>query len=221
MSVAPSSASTSASGRIWTAPTFWLDVAERLLAGGLYAFLCWRFLTAFQQTGDPVRLLLLLAEGLILLFILIRRWTGEMSLNPMDWAIALAGTCLPLLVAPEPGVRPLVSEWISAPLFLLGVAVQLSAKIFLFRSFGVLPANRGVMRGGPYRLVRHPMYAGYFISYAAFLLIVPSLWNLTIYALAVAFQLLRIEREERLLSRDPAYEAFKASTRWRLVPGFY
>lgn len=216
-SVAPPSATP----RIWSTPTFWLDLAERVLAGGLYAFLCWRFVTAFQQTGDPVRLLLLLAEGLILIFILIRRWTGDMSLNPMDWLIAFAGTCLPLLVTPEPGVRPLVSEWVSAPLFLLGVAIQLSAKIFLFRSFGVLPANRGVMRGGPYRAVRHPMYAGYFVSYAAFLLIVPSVWNLAIYGAAVAFQLLRIEREERLLSRDPEYQAFKASTRWRLVPGLY
>lgn len=215
------SPSRAGSGRIWSTPTFWLDLSERVLAGGLYAFLSWRFLTAFQETGDPARLLLLLAEGLILLFILIRRWTGEMSLNPMDWVIALAGTCLPLLVTPEPGARPLVSEWISAPLFLLGVAVQLSAKIFLFRSFGVLPANRGVMRGGPYRVVRHPMYAGYFISYVAFLLIVPSVWNLAVYGLAAAFQILRIEREERLLSRDAVYQVFKTTTRWRLIPGVY
>lgn len=214
-------APTSAPPRIWSTPAFWLDLAERALAGGLYAFLCWRFILAFQITGDPVRLLLLLAEGLILVFILIRRWTGDMSLNPTDWLIAFAGTCLPLLVAPEPGVRALVSEWVSAPLFLAGVAIQLSAKVFLFRSFGVLPANRGVMKGGPYRLVRHPMYAGYFVSYVAFLLISPSLWNLCVYALAVTFQLLRIEREERLLSRDPAYQAFKTTTRFRLIPGLY
>lgn len=198
-----------------------LDAVERVLAAGLYGFLCWRFLVAYQQQGDPTRLLLLLSEGLILVFILIRRWSGSMSMDWRDWLLAFAGTCFPLLVTPDATVHPLVPEQIGALVFLAGVCIQLSAKAFLFRSFGVLPANRGVKRGGPYRLVRHPMYAGYFVSYIGFLLICPSVWNATIYLVTAVFQLGRISREERLLSEDAAYREFKLATTRRLIPWVY
>ena len=201
--------------------TTWLDAVERVLAAGLYTFLCWRFLQAYQVNHDPLRLLLLLSEGLILVFILIRRWSGAMSMDWRDWLLAFAGTCFPLLVTSEATTRPLVPEQVGALVFLAGVCIQLSAKAFLFRSFGVLPANRGVKRGGPYRLVRHPMYAGYFVSYVGFLLICPSIWNASIYLVTAIFQLARISREERLLSQDPEYRDFKLSTRRRLVPGLY
>lgn len=198
-----------------------LDMVERVLATTLYSFLCWRFLQAYQQNHDPARLLLLLSEGLILVFIMIRRGGGAMSMDWRDWLIAFVGTCLPLLVTPDAAIRPLVPEQFSALVFLAGVCIQLSAKAFLFRSFGVLPANRGVKRGGPYRLVRHPMYAGYFVSYIGFLLICPSVWNASVYLATAIFQLARISREERLLSQDPEYRAFKLTTPRRLIPGVY
>ena len=46
----------------------------------------------------------------------------------------------------------------------IGLAVVIVGKMTLGRSFGVVPANRGVVVGGPYRLVRHPIYTGYLIT---------------------------------------------------------
>ena len=46
-------------------------------------------------------------------------------------------------------------------------------KITLGRSFGVVPANRGVVVGGPYNFVRHPIYTGYLITHVAFLVANP------------------------------------------------
>ncbi|NKF32164.1 isoprenylcysteine carboxylmethyltransferase family protein, partial [Pseudomonas sp. BGM005] len=100
----------------------------------------------------------------------------------------------------------------------LGFILQISAKLVLRRSFGLVPANRGVKIGGPYRLVRHPMYAGYLMTHVSFFLANPSLLNFAIYATALFAQCLRLLAEERLLKEDPAYTTFMATTRYRLVP---
>src|SRR5438093_1166549 len=84
--------------------------------------------------------------------------------------------------------------------------------------FGLAAANRGVKRAGPYRLLRHPMYAGYALTQIAFLLLNPGLWNLAVYALSWGVQVLRIRAEERVLLEDPAYRAYAGEVRYRLLP---
>ena len=97
--------------------------------------------------------------------------------------------------------------------------VQIGAKLFLWRSFGIVAANRGIRVGGPYRLVRHPMYAGYFLTQLGFLLTNPTGWNLGVYAVAWTMQFGRIIAEERILMRDGEYQAFAAKVPHRLIPG--
>ena len=46
----------------------------------------------------------------------------------------------------------------------VGLLFVIAGKITLGRSFGIVPANRGVV-AGPYTLVRHPIYAGYLLSH--------------------------------------------------------
>ena len=102
-----------------------------------------------------------------------------------------------------------------------GFALQLSAKLTLRRSFGVVAANRGVKASGPYRLVRHPMYAGYALTHIGFLLAGPSLWNLALYGTVLTIAVRRIVAEERVLREDPAYRALAAKVRYRLLPGLF
>jgi protein-S-isoprenylcysteine O-methyltransferase Ste14 len=135
------------------------------------------------------------------------------------WAIAIIGTCAPLLVRPVDG--GLIPIWWAALLMTFGLFVSLSAKLFLRRSFGIVAACRGVRREGPYRLVRHPMYTGYFVTQSGFLLANPSLLNAGVYAIAWGMLLLRIREEEEMLSRDAAYRDYVAAVRYRLLPGLY
>jgi protein-S-isoprenylcysteine O-methyltransferase Ste14 len=197
-----------------------LDWVEKLVVLALYAWLVWRILHTFLAEPVLGNLLLLPSEGLAVVFLLLRRGTTEISKRPHEWALAMTATCAPLLVIPGGTTLPLAAKL--APFVLLwGMLLQVHAKITLGRSFGCVPAHRGLKLGGPYRFVRHPMYAGYLLSHAAFLAMNPTVWNLSIYLIAYALQVPRLLAEERMLSHDPAYREYAATVRYRLVPRLF
>jgi protein-S-isoprenylcysteine O-methyltransferase Ste14 len=199
--------------------TLTIDLVERLLVLSLFGLLSWRMLLSFLADGNLVSLLVLLSEGMVALFIIIRAPTQIVSFRPYDWFLAVAATVAPSLAAP--GGAPLLPEVVAIALIWSGFVIQTSAKLTLRRSFGIVAANRGVRTGGPYRLVRHPMYAGYMLAHAGFLLYNPTLWNLGLYLFAETFQVMRLLAEERLLAGDPDYRRFAAQVRYRLVPGLF
>src|SRR5690606_37173753 len=61
-----------------------------------------------------------------------------------------------LTLAEPPGEWPFRCEVV----FVIGTGLTLITFAFLRRSFAVLPSLREVVDRGPYRLVRHPAYAG-------------------------------------------------------------
>ncbi|MBO6933861.1 MAG: hypothetical protein JJ863_02760 [Deltaproteobacteria bacterium] len=96
----------------------------------------------------------------------------------------------------------------------VGTAVSL---LTLGRSFAVLPAQRPIVSRGPYRLLRHPAYACELMMLVAALS--PGGWVAwSIGGLAVAFQIVRVLIEERLLAEDPAYRDYSRTVRYRLLP---
>ena len=197
-----------------------LDWIERLLVLSLYALLVFRIVSSYLVEGGFVNLLLLPSEGLVVFFMLIRRRAASISRRFGDWFVALLASCSGLLVFPVPG-RTLVSVQLAAGVLLAGMIVQVVAKIALGRSIGCVPAHRGLQLSGPYRFIRHPMYAGYLLSDLAFLGVNASLWNAGIYAVGIGLQLYRLGAEERLLSQDPHYGVYRREVRYRLVPGLF
>lgn len=197
-----------------------LDLVEKFLVAGFLAVLAARLVPVVLATGAWPPALLLLSEGVVVLFILLRRRTRDISRRGSDWAVGLAGTLLPLLAVAPQGT-PLIPLAACAAIMLLGFSLQLAAKLTLRRSFGVVAANRGVKASGPYRLVRHPMYAGYALTHIGFLLSGPVLWNLAVYGATFAIAFRRILAEEGVLLHDPAYRALAAKVRYRLLPGLF
>lgn len=171
-------------------------------------------------SANPFAPLLVIAELSVLIFVLIRRPTEAISLRLGDWLLAITATTAPLLIQPTGSPVPQLVA-LAVALIFLGNLLQVWAKLVLRRSFGIAPANRGIKRSGPYRLVRHPIYAGYLIAHIGVMMVMPSLLNLTIYIIGWWAQVLRLLAEERLLSEDPAYREFKSETRWRLIPGVF
>ncbi|GAP06153.1 phospholipid methyltransferase [Anaerolinea thermolimosa] len=104
---------------------------------------------------------------------------------------------------------------------LLGVGFSLWGLVSLGRSFGIAPALRGLITGGAYRLVRHPMYAGELLSYAAVTAGHFRLWNLALTGALLALFVLRIEWEEELLEESTDYAEYARQVRWRMIPGVW
>lgn len=171
-------------------------------------------------SANPFAPLLLLAETSVLIFVLIRRPTDAISVRLGDWLLAITGTAAPLLIMPGTDLFPALAP-LGIGLVLVGNCVQIWAKLFLRRSFGIAPANRGIKSDGPYKLVRHPIYAGYLLSHIGVLVLMPSALNVMIYLIGWWAQVLRLLAEEDLLAQDPAYRAFMEKVRWRLVPGVF
>ena len=116
----------------------------------------------------------------------------------------------------QPGGRP----WWAQMLFVagaLGAALSLGQ---LGRSFAVLPASRVTVRHGAYGLVRHPAYACELLMLAGAVGSVGG-WAWVAAAAVAALQVARLEHEERLLGRDPAYQSYRRQVRFRLLPGVY
>jgi protein-S-isoprenylcysteine O-methyltransferase Ste14 len=164
--------------------------------------------------------MLLPSEGLVVVFLIFRRRTTSISLCWKEWLLALLATLAPMLVEPGTGLA-LVSPALAAVVFLGGLVVQIHAKITLGRSFGCVPAHRGLKLSGPYRFVRHPMYAGYLVSHIAFLLVNPTWRNLAAYTVCYALQIPRLIAEEHLLQRDRNYREYQTNVKSRLIPGVF
>lgn len=197
-----------------------LNWTEHLLVFGFFGWFVQRMVASTLADGAWFNLPLLVSEGSVVLFLLLRRPATEVSWQPRDWALAIGASCLPLLVVAN-SADMLVPAGAGVMLMLTGMAMQIAAKLTLRRSFGIIAANRGVKATGPYRFVRHPMYAGYLATQVGFLLLNPTPWNAAVYAVALACQVARLLAEERLLGRDPAYRALMSAVRYRLVPGVF
>lgn len=194
-----------------------LDVMEKIILVYLLVGFNMAVLPHLRAHWNLADAFVLVSECMAAFFILIRRFSRTASLRPTDWAVTGVGTFFPLLVVPS-DVQPLLPLSVAVGLIASGFCLQILAKLTLRRSFGLVPANRGVKVGGPYRLLRHPMYAGYVMTHIAFLGLHPSRWNLAIYTCAFIAQCLRLLAEERVLSADPTYQAFMKTTRYRIIP---
>ena len=176
-------------------------------------------LRALGTDGFRLSVALLLAfETAMIGLVLTRRDASLTDLSPTAVAAGLLGSFAVLALRPVAGHHDVL---VGQALQLAGAVLQLGAAASMGRSFGLVPANRGVRVGGLYRLVRHPFYLAYLVAQLGYLVNNPSVANLVVVTVATGFQVVRIDREERLLLGDPTYRAYAAGTRWHLVPGLW
>lgn len=169
---------------------------------------------AFHSTGGWSYLIFCGAESLTALLFLVRSHPVRVSADPRDWALACAATFFPFLFLPsDAAVLPQATF-----LIVLGALAQFSGMLSLNRSIGMVPALRVLKTGGLYRVVRHPLYASYLVSFGGYLLTNSSLRNLLVYLLSMALLAVRIQREESLLTLDSDYRAYMGRVKFRVLP---
>ena len=127
-------------------------------------------------------------------------------------------------VAPWATIRPgVVAEWIGLVLFWSGISLRLWSFHTLGRYFTFTvqtSSDQPVIVDGPYRLIRHPGYAGLLLVFMAIGLFIGNWLSLVCLTVAVASGLVfRIRVEERALIQNlgDGYRDY-AATHKRLVP---
>jgi len=118
-------------------------------------------------------------------------------------------------------VNSMVPDVVTAMVSAIGLGLVVVGKMALGRSFGLVPANRGVVVRGPYTFVRHPIYTGYLITHVAFFIADPIPWNAVVILIADTALILRALMEEKVLSNDVEYQGYCRRVGWHLVPGVF
>jgi protein-S-isoprenylcysteine O-methyltransferase Ste14 len=159
-------------------------------------------------------------EMWIVVAYLVRRPARVVSQRPLDWLLAFGGTFGGILLRPT-GAHPHWGVVAGFDLQMIGLVICVASFIALGRSFGFAAANRGLVRRGPYSVVRHPIYASYFFLQMGYLLQSLSSRNALIVAFIWSCNIGRAVVEERLLVATTTYDEYRLRVRWRLLPGVW
>jgi protein-S-isoprenylcysteine O-methyltransferase Ste14 len=196
------------------------DITARASVIVLFSFMAMRLGADFVATGRITGLLLLLSELLVVVMTVRRRSAAAVDRSIQARLLTLASMLGPPLLQPA-YVTAMAPEATTVALSIMGLAIVIAGKMTLGRSFGLIPANRGIVSTGLYRLVRHPIYLGYLLTHIAFFAANPSLWNVGILLAADGALLARAVCEEKTLATDPRYQAYQQLVRWRVCPGLF
>ena len=134
-----------------------------------------------------------------------------------------------LIVMPLDAVRFGYSEvpgWLQI-LGAMGVVLSFYIMFLTFRENAYLALvvkvqeerGQSVVSTGPYRYVRHPMYASMFLFFPGSALLLGSWWGLMLCTVLLGLLVWRIPLEERMLENGLAgYDEYARKVRYRLIP---
>jgi protein-S-isoprenylcysteine O-methyltransferase Ste14 len=124
---------------------------------------------------------------------------------------------------------PVFSLWVNLlGLILMAIGYILAVWAFaenrFFSSVVRIQTERGhvVCDSGPYRIVRHPGYAGNILPLLGIILALDSVWTVIPAVVALVIAIVRTALEDRTLQEElPGYREYAQRVRYRLFPGIY
>jgi protein-S-isoprenylcysteine O-methyltransferase Ste14 len=93
-----------------------------------------------------------------------------------------------------------------------------------FSAVARIQQDRGqkVVTTGPYRIMRHPAYAGAILASMAMPVMLDALWSMVPTAIMVAAIVIRTRLEDGMLKAElDGYQSYAEETRYRLMPGLW
>lgn len=127
------------------------------------------------------------------------------------------------------GWSPEFSTWLNITgIFMVALGFAFSAWALaenrFFSTLMRIQTDRGhvVCDSGPYRIVRHPGYAGSLVATPGIVLALGSAWTLIPAGVAFVVSVIRTALEDRTLQNELAgYQEYTNRVRYRLLPGVY
>jgi protein-S-isoprenylcysteine O-methyltransferase Ste14 len=132
----------------------------------------------------------------------------------VGWVLPFAVMAILAFVGGAPVQDHGTAVMVVATLFVVtGTAFTIYALRHLGRHFGVVSDVRGLVTSGPYRWVRHPLYAGETLTIIGLVLAVATPFTIAVFAAGMTFQIIRARVEEQALTAAfPEYTAYAART---------
>ena len=177
----------------------------------------YRFATAFAA----VNLAWLLAE--IPVTVRLPRTPPREVATLLGYGLTRVATVGAALLGPLAWHRLSPLSAVPVVVFAVGVGLRLVAMRTLGRFYShhvIRRADHSVVRTGPYRVVRHPAYAGMVLAHLGLVLFFLNTFSAVLFVALVAVIGWRIRVEERALVVLPAYREY-ALGRPRLLPGVW
>jgi len=209
-------------GASYTGRFRWLAIClgDTFLAGA-WMLLGMRAMRFWLESGALDMLLLFITNSLFAALFLFRRREVLVSDDLCHWLVTILTILLSFFFRGSesaPGGR---IQAVSQVGLVVGMVIVLISLLSLGRSFGLVPANRGVKVSGLYRFARHPLYTGQLFVYISFVA-GNLIWHNGLIFCGILIGLVyRAIAEERFLAKDEAYEEYLSKVRYRFVPGLY
>jgi protein-S-isoprenylcysteine O-methyltransferase Ste14 len=127
------------------------------------------------------------------------------------------------------GWSPAFPVWLNILGFILivtgyTVAGWALAENRFFSTMVRIQTDRGhlVCDSGPYRIVRHPGYAGNILALPGMVLAFGSVWTIVPVMVALIIAVIRTTLEDKTLQEElPGYKDYVRRVRYRLIPGVF
>jgi protein-S-isoprenylcysteine O-methyltransferase Ste14 len=163
-----------------------------MIGFGALAFYRW------QQT-QLIFFLLLVLRDFAAGYFFIKRKPAQAKAALFSSALAYVSSAIPLLYFGPVGVSKslfLISDLLS----IVGFLMVVFATLELGTSIGISPANRGLVRSGIYKYLRHPMYTGYVLSEFGLTLVNP--FNVILLLASMMLYFYRAKKEENQFQNE-------------------
>jgi len=183
--------------------------------GDRLGFIFFSFSTALAvlaSINSPSLLAWLAVPHNLILAVLYLVRNKEKSSNRNGLWLGLIAALLPM-TSYSKGIHP---AWLA--LSLAGYALMIWSLLRLGKSFGIAPADRGLVTQPPYNLIRHPMYLGELVYRWGLVCSSLTPISMILFVLLAGIQVARITMEEKIIN---GYTEYQSATRWRLLPGIW
>ena len=123
-------------------------------------------------------------------------------------------------------IIPGMGQYLAALVIAGGYSVAAWAMVVnrYFSAVSRIQQDRGqvVVTTGPYRIVRHPAYAGALVASLALPIMLDAIWALVPALVMVVALIIRTGLEDRMLRGElDGYESYTEETPYRLIPGLW
>lgn len=152
--------------------------------------------------------------GIIAAITLVRKEPLRRERRMVGWVLPLAVTLALAVVGWfDPKDYPTPALILATAFVVAGTGFTIYALRHLGRHFGVVSDVRGLVTSGPYRYVRHPLYAGETLTTIGFVIAVVSPVTAIAFVGGMALQIWRARVEEQALAAAfPEYQQYAKKT---------